>query len=675
MFFKLSLKNIKKSFKDYSIYFLTLIFGVAIFYIFNSIDSQTAMLNISETKMSMIQVIVQVMGYLSIFISFILGFLIVYANNFLIKRRKKEFGIYMTLGMGKGKISKLLLVETIVVGILSLAIGLLVGVFASQFMSVFVAKLFEINMTSFVFVFSGAALLKTVIYFGVIYLFVMIFNTFAISKCKLIDLLNASKKTEKIKVKNPILSILLFILSIASLGSAYWMVIFKQDVFLPIIWLPIILGTVGTFLFFASLSGLILRLVQSNKKLYYKNLNTFVLRQINSKINTTIVSMSIICLMLFLTICILSSAWTLNDTTNRQMRQLTPVDVSIEKYNNMDDVEDVHGIKDKNIVEVLKQYNYDMTKYEEILEIPTYESDEVTQEVFFGPLLDEITQKYKYVKWNLNEQIMTVSDYNKIAKMYGIQTIDLKENQYTVVCNNDTLKQYRDRILEMGSNLNINGVTYSPSTDKTIDGFIRIAPSPMNAGIIILPDSAKEDLQINTYVFNAKYNDSITEDQKYDLENELSLIYDDLRSQIYSLTKQEIYDSNIALTAMITFIGLYLGIIFLITSAAILALKELSESSDNKERYSILRKIGADEKMINHSLFAQIGIFFMFPLLLSIIHSIVGLSFANSILSMFGKSDIFPSIVITALFIIVIYGGYFIATYFGSKAIIKENDR
>ena len=146
MLFKLSFKNMKKSFKDYAIYFITLVLGVAIFYMFNSLDSQQAMLQVSQSQRDIITMMIRMLEFVSVFVAVILGLLIVYANNFLINRRKKEFGIYMTLGMGKRQISKIILFETILVGILSLIAGLVIGIFASQFMSVLVANLFEANI-------------------------------------------------------------------------------------------------------------------------------------------------------------------------------------------------------------------------------------------------------------------------------------------------------------------------------------------------------------------------------------------------------------------------------------------------------------------------------------------------------------------------------------------------
>ena len=224
MLFKLSFENIKKSFKDYAIYFLTLVLGVAIFYMFNSLDSQQAMLEVSKSQKTIIQLMIQMLGMVSVFVAVILGLLIVYANNFLINRRKKEFGIYMTLGMGKRQISKIILLETVFVGIISLIIGLILGIFASQFMTILVGKMFESDMSKFEFVFSQDACIKTCIYFAVMYLAVMVFNTMNISRYKLINLLNATKKNEKVKMKNPVISILVFIVACVILGYAYWKV-------------------------------------------------------------------------------------------------------------------------------------------------------------------------------------------------------------------------------------------------------------------------------------------------------------------------------------------------------------------------------------------------------------------------------------------------------------------
>ena len=207
MLFNLSLKNIRKSFKDYAIYFFTLILGVAIFYIFNSLESQTVMLKLNSSTKDIIKLMNNVLSGVSVFVSFILGFLIVYANQFLMKRRKKEFGIYMILGMSKKQISKILLVETITIGLISLVIGLVLGVALSQVMSIVVANMFEADMTKFTFVFSLSAWIKTMIYFGIMYLLVMVFNTIQVNRQQLIKLLTANRQNEEVKLKNTYLCI------------------------------------------------------------------------------------------------------------------------------------------------------------------------------------------------------------------------------------------------------------------------------------------------------------------------------------------------------------------------------------------------------------------------------------------------------------------------------------
>ena len=308
MYSKIALKNVKKSFKDYTIYFLTLTLAVCIFYSFNSIESQKALVEVSSTEGDYVTILSDVISYISVFVAIILGSLILYANNFLIKKRNRELGLYMTLGMGKSKISKILIIETIIVGILSLISGLILGLIVSQGLSILVSKLFEFKMDEYSFIISPSAISKTILYFGIMFLLVMLFNTYIISKYKIIDLLKMGKKSEEIRFKNPFVYLITFILCMISLGTAYKFVLgiglkFNDPKFL----ISIILGIVGTVVFFFSLAGFILYVVKRTKRIYFKNLNIFTIKQINSKVNTNFISMSVICLMLFITIVVLST--------------------------------------------------------------------------------------------------------------------------------------------------------------------------------------------------------------------------------------------------------------------------------------------------------------------------------------------------------------------------------
>lgn len=695
MLFKLSIKNMKKSFKDYTIYFLTLVLGVAIFYMFNSLDSQQAMFQVSNSQRELIKLMIGMLSYVSVFIAVILGLLIVYANNFLINRRKREFGIYMTLGMGKWQISKIILIETILVGILSLIVGLAIGIFASQFMSVLVAKMFEADMSKFQFVFSKDACIKTCIYFAIMYIAVILFNSITISRYKLINLLTAIKKNEKIRLKNPILSIIVFIIAVIFLGYAYWKVtggintLNTADKILPYI----LIGIISTILIFWSLSGFILKIVQTRKNIYLNGTNMFVLKQLNNKINTTVISMSVICLMLFMTISILSASLSLRNTMQNDLNEMTPVDLNLYKIANLPErtttltgkeiiyTEEQREDSMHTIEYTLIQNGYDMSKLKDIVEIPIY-TTELTWKDSLGSYYEETKAQFPGLQYNTAEKVIKISDYNKIARLYNINQYELEDNQYIVLCDFDNMAKIRNKALSDGNNtIEINGRLLKSKYNECKNGFIMMSTSHVNTGIILVPDDFefKEEQKEETFLA-ANYN-AETEEEKEQIEldfrNATSIAMKNIINkgiQLDGMTKIAIIESSIGLATIIVFIAIYLGIIFLIASCAILALKQLTESSDNRQRYIILRKIGCDEKMINQALFRQIAIFFVLPLILAVIHSIFGIQFAISMMSALASYEqLLPSIIITVIVIGGVYGLYLAATYYGSKNIIKED--
>ena len=695
MLFKLSARNMKKSFKDYAIYFITLVLGVALFYMFNSLDSQEAMLQVSSSTKEMIKLMINMLGMVSIFIAVILGLLIVYANNFLINRRKKEFGIYMTLGMGKRQISKILLLETIFVGIISLAIGLILGIFASQFMSILVAKLFQADMSEFEFVFSQNACIKTCIYFAVMFLAVMVFNTFTISRYKLISLLTASKKNEQVRMKNPIICIIVFIIAAIGLSYAYWMVtkgVFKMknvDETTKAIGISVLIGIAGTVLIFWSFSGLILKLLQTKKSTYLKGTNMFVLRQLHNNINTTVISMSVICLMLFMTITALSSSIALKNSMQADIEKMTPVDLNLYKSANLK----VNDNKNKysqelqydstqSILYTLTQNGFDIKLLKDIIEIPIYDVEGFTWEKTLGEATEQIKKQSPMMKLDTPENIIKISDYNKIAKLYGNEQYSLEDDEYIIICNYGGIASIRNFGLKTKPIISLKGKEYKPKYSECKDGFIQISTSHTNVGIVLVPDScnlSKDEQQL--WFLAANYN-AKTDEEKVNIgkvfSEDDSELMKELTNQNNTLnveTKIRLVESSVGLSTIIVFIAIYLGIIFLIASCAILALKQLTESSDNKQRYIILRKIGCDEKMINQALFRQIGIFFILPLVLAVIHSIFGIQFAMSIFdTLASREQLLPSVIATVIVMGVIYGCYFLATYVGSKNIIKEEE-
>ena len=252
-----------------------------------------------------------------------------------------------------------------------------------------------------------------------------------------------------------------------------------------------------------------------------------------------------------------------------------------------------------------------------------------------------------------------------------------------MLCDFDSMKELRNTVLKEGENsLEIAGKKYKSKYNECKSGFVMMSTSHTNTGIILVPDTCPlTESNKEQALLIANYNAN-TDEEKEEIEKIFAGTNSNLISnltnkgiKIDGFTKISLMEASIGLATIITFIAIYLGIIFLIASSAILALKQLTESADNKQRYAILRKIGCDEKMINKALFSQIGIFFIMPLILAIIHSVFGIQFVLSMLEGIAKKEeLVPSIIATVLVMGAIYGAYFLATYLGSKTIIKEEE-
>lgn len=669
MFFKLSARNVKRSFKDYFIYFLTLTFAVCIFYSFNSLSDQKAMADVSASVSDNIQMLTQIISMISVFVSVVLGFLIIFANNFLIKKRKKELGLYMSLGMSKYTISRILVVETFFVGMISLAAGLGAGIFISQGLSVLTAKMFEIDVTKFQFVFSSDALVKTVLYFGIIFLFVMLFNSVIVSRYKLIDLLTAAKRNESLKIRKTSTSVILFIISVLILGVSYG-VMLKYGLVesMNLTWFCVGLGSLGTFLFFMSLSGFALNMLQRNKNIYFKDVNMFVLRQINSRVNTTFVSMTIICIMLFFTIGVLSTGFSLKNSMQQDLDQVTPYDVSIYKYL---DEENTLSVPD-----ALKQMKIDMNHYGNAFGFYEYNTH-TGMNAMLKPYADEKTASMFSESYDAPIMAIKKSDYEHLAKMQGKEPLSSDKDEAILLSNVSAMKDTLNRFIKDQQKITLDGKEYKITQNEVQTLSIKTDYVAMQTLVVVVPDQAVKNWKPSMSIVNISYkgNNEKFDDEFYQMFNSFMTPGGNTEKYDFFLngvTKTLVYDMSVGQSTTFVFIGIYLGIVFLISSAAVLALQQLSEASDNIERYTMLRKIGVTKKGINKAIFRQIFIYFMMPLYLAIVHSIFGIQVVNKAIVFFGESSVLLPSVITAIIIVVVYGGYFLATYFGYKNIVKE---
>lgn len=687
MYFKLALRNVKKSFRDFLIYFLTLAFSVCLFYVFNSFQEQQYVMQLSAAQADIVETLSRIMSGLSIFVAFVLAFLILYANNFLIKRRKKELGVYTLLGMPKHQISRILVYETFLIGLLSLLSGLIIGFFMSQLLTVITAHLFEVPL-NYSFVFSLKATLMTVISFTLIFAIIMIFNSFILNRYQLIDLLNADKKHEQLKIKKVWVSVIIFFISLACIGWAYYEGIHKGLLAIDLLGPIILVGSIGTILFFLSLAGFMLTILQNSKHIYFKNLHCFIVRQIHSSINSNYLSMSVVCIMLLLSIGALSCGINMSNILNRTVKFSSPYDYTytnhLHYYNYDEDKFDVYQTSPLDLQKEIDALglNPDYLKSTNMARTYVDPSLPISNPVFIDHIKQQDVKDYFQNRIGF-VTIISLHDYNTARKAYDMEPITLQEHEAYLYSNYEMVMDGVKEIASQHPEITVFNQNVKVINDdfERVSLYTTVDNGSMEYMTLVIPDDMiPSDAIVYDEYWNANLTDQITpakfsEYFKDQIENKYensSTVYHRFLQDFYIKDKDDVYQSSKGLSVTFTYIGIYLGIVFMIASAVILALQQLSNADENKKRYLILSKIGTDQKMINRTIFLEIAVYFILPLLLAIVHSIVGIQIVNNLMVMFGKGNIFVSALFTAGIIVLVYGSYFCVTYIGYKNILKS---
>ena len=662
---KLIIKNVRKNIRDYLIYFLTLMISVSVFYAFNSISDQPAFSEMGMTKTLLYDQLGILLSTLTVLIAVVLAFLIIYANQFLLKRRKKELGIYMVLGMKKGRISRIFAGETFCVGVIALVTGLCLGVALSQGISLVALKLFAIELSKFQLVFSMGAFQKTALCFAVIFLLVMTFNVWSVSSVQLIDLLTAGRKNETSQNRSRLLPVLLFLLSLACILSSG--VMFYRNGILPSrenrsFQVAGILLAAGTFLFFYSLSTVLVQVLRANSNVYLRGLNTFLVRQIGSKIRTNYFIMTIVCGLLTVTICAVSVGVSTALAMNELSGSATPYDLNVLSNVSMDG--------DSSILEYLASKDADLSGYAENMEqISIYEADFTYGSLFEGQNVE---------LWPIDEgisdsgvSVLAVSDFNRALAMQGKEPVALTENQYLLNCNYKGTFQYVEKALESHAVFVLAGIPLQRASDTVLEEtYFMTSVGNNDRGSLIVPDAVVHRLTKDVNVLLVQYRPDADSDAV--LQKMIPIGLDDTHGYRYA-EKNMMYDMFYGLNALISFLCCYIGLIFLLICAALLALKQLTETTDNIYRYGLLQKLGAKKEQINRALLFQTAIFFAAPLAVAGIFSAVLMGKAMEIVEEFMNIHISTNLGFTVALFLVVYGSYFLATYLSCKRMVVEH--
>lgn len=724
MLCKLAWGNVRRAGRDYLVYLLTLTLGVTVFYAFNTVSMQVDIAGIEEEGLS--ELMGTMLGYLTYFLAGVMAFLMVYANNFIMKRRKKEFGLYQVLGMGRGRVATIMALETVIVSVGAFVAGIVLGVGLSQLMTFFTASLFKTQIANLHFFFSVHAFNLTLACMLVMFVLTLLLNLRAVRRTKLIELMGAERRNESIKTRNPWIAIAIFAVGAVLVGVAYYRLLrdgfpltatdTKLQEAMNQFGITTAMVTVGTFALFWGLSGMLIKLLQGLRSVYWRGLNMFTVRQLSAKVNTVCFSMGVIAMILFLAITSVTCGMSIANVMNENLERYNPVDVSqtyvyytpetldyYKEYVNPSEADRMvladatvdlyaawHGERKSadNNDEAGKKVNIADVAGEHV-QIDSYLSYTLggsDPSVTAGEMCKAMGEKLPKALEGSNADAMGLyvtpaSQYNKLRQMMGEEPVSIGRDQYLLTCDmGGELGDLYTKYMAGGHALTLGGHELKPATDKSDEDTAAIANSAMgsNPGTVVVADELLSQLNLQPYSSNLLVNykqgtDTTEADEsiKYTLLDNLLVDGKEPGSWGVFITRSEMYTQAAQMNGMISYLAIYIGFVLVVACAAILSIQQLSNVADGSRSYRVLAQIGCDDRQIRHSVMAQQAVFFLFPLAVGLAHSFVALKVIIELVSIFGNMSIGGTVGLTCAIFLAAYGGYFLVTYLMSAGIVR----
>lgn len=731
MLCKLAWGNVRRAGRDYLVYLLTLTLGVTVFYAFNTISMQVDIAGMDEEGLA--QVMGSMLGDLTYFLAGVMAFLMVYANNFIMKRRKKEFGLYQVLGMGRGRVATIMALETVIVSVGAFVAGIMLGVGLSQLMTFFTASLFKTQIANFHFFFSVHAFNLTLACMLVMFVLTLLLNLRAVRRTKLIELMGAERRNETIKTRNPWIAIAIFAVGVVLVGVAYYRLLrdgfpltatdSKLQEAMNQFGITTAMVTVGTFALFWGLSGMLIKLLQSLRGVYWRGLNMFTVRQLAAKVNTVCFSMGVIAMILFLAITSVTCGMSIASVMNENLERYNPADMSqtyvyytpdtldyYKEYVNPSEADRMvladstvdlysawhgdpwHGDrKDKsadsneetgkkvNIADVAGEH----VQIDSYLSNPLGGSDpSVTPSEMCKTMGEKLPKAFGGSNADMTGLSVTpASQYNKLRQMMGKEPVHIGHDQYLLTCDmGGELVDLYTKYMAGGHTLTLGGHTLKPATDKSDEDTAAIANSAMgsNGGTVVVADELLSQLNLQPYssslLVNYKQGMDTTEADeiiKYTVLDNLLVDGKEPGSWGTFITRSEMYAQAAQMNGLISYLAIYIGFVLVVACAAILSIQQLSNVADGSRSYRVLAQIGCDDRQIRHSVMAQQAVFFLFPLAVGLAHSFVALKVIIELVSIFGNMSIGGTVGLTCAIFLAAYGGYFLVTYLMSAGMVQ----
>ena len=677
MYAQLAKTNVRKSIKDYLIYFITIAICVSLFYAITSLSSSDYELITEESyNFRALKIILQYSTYL---ITAILILLIAYVNKYMIGRRKREFATYVLLGAEQISVSLMFFIETIVVGFLAIITGILVGTLFSQAITAIVLISAKQEVVFSIKLYADTVVI-TFIFFISMFCIIGLYNVIVLRKIKLIDMINAHKQVEfqfkrsnKVYIAIFVVSIIMYIIS-----GSYTVKLINSEIdysvkSLMYIGISLITFIIGTYALFYSIAYIMIYIKNKCINFKYEGTNLFLIGAIVSKVKTAPILMATISItflgaMISFIMTLVMSQWSMGYLDMR-----VPYDIEIRNnystnflaQSNIDDIKVIPKLDYSEIVDWLNNNGKDIESYCQVEKYIISHDDNIKSTL-----------------------AIKLSDFNKLRTMLGYDEIKLNDKEFTTQWHNAVSDEVINNYVGKNSKLNINGVTYNISQDSSYKESIGEGFYFNSDNIIILPDEVCDNLDFietnfvanienkmkyeeanefrQNYIYNWFRSNNSEFVTKYSDENDITYRVIDIR--IKSLEINNILTTTLAMRIL----GVYLGIVLLMISLTILSLSQLTDSIEHKDRFNVLRKLGVEENQINRIILKQISIYFIVPIVIAMIGDAIYIYnyylIYNDIITVFvGNIEFILSIIFGVALMIVIYICYFIGTYYTFK--------
>lgn len=723
MLVKLALGNVRRSLRDYAVYFVTIALGVAVFYAFNTIGAQSEFLSssVSET----LQFIADLLHGLTYFLAVVLGFLMVYANNFLVRRRKAEFGLYQVLGMTRGQVGRIMAVETLMASLAAFVAGLALGLLLSQLLVFVSAALFNETVNQFRFIVSKDALVTVAVCYAITFVVMLLFNLRTVSRLRLVELVRGGRANESVRLRRPVVCAVALV---AAVGLVVWAYLRLLSQGFPVMMgvtegaegeanlqflITTAMVTVGTFLFFWAAPTVLVEAAQRLHRLYLRDLNMFTVRQVASRINSSSAAMGVTAMVLFLALTSVTTGMSLATSLNDSLERCNPYTASVNVVyfgpRTMEGCDEegngapvATATAPVDVMALYREHGIDFSAFDpQVAQGDTYVQPDGADSLvavakdaglprFWGDL-------------NLEEAAATtvptvepLSSYNATRQLLGMEPVTLDDGSMLVTVDSaGTFSDFWNGAASCRPTLSVNGrelVLERAVTDRSASLFDSGAGN--NTGTYVVPDAVAEGLAptcsfvqfmvapaqgkaFDEYFADHALPGSVLAAQGASVDEQQDadwVMVDGHAVGMFGMTNtfaQARAESG-TLTGTVGYMAVYIGFVLVMSVAAVLAIQMLSGVADSSGRYRLLHELGCPRRLIDRSLLEQVLLYFLLPLAVAIGHSAVALTKIGEIVALITGFDIVGALAAGSVVLVVVYGGYMAVCWALSSATVRR---